>query len=308
MRIGIVYNPKSRRNRGRPVPDGEGLAGSPALRAPASHEDLLDVLDEFAAIGIDCLAIDGGDGTIRDVLGAAVPRFAEMPAVALLDSGTTNVIARDVGAWGHGDRALERLVRTVLEGAGANRRRHLIRVDDGQVCRFGFVLGAGAFRRAVALSHTGVRAGFGQRLKTGAALAGALGSVSFGRERALWRAGTPMTLDRDGRERGEPRFIFLATTLERLMLGIYPFWGEGEGSLRYLDVAAPPHRLGAALVPVLRGRPRRWMEDAGYRSGRANGFSLAIDEPFVLDGEEYELGRNGRIDVAAGPHVTFLVP
>ena len=95
-RIGLVSNPRSRRNRragGVPTPPPGVLAAAPCTRA-----ELRDVLARFAAERVELLVIDGGDGTVRDVLtlaSGAWDRWA--PRLAALPSGKTNALAIDLG-------------------------------------------------------------------------------------------------------------------------------------------------------------------------------------------------------------------
>jgi hypothetical protein len=103
------------------------------------------------------------------------------------------------------------------------------------------------------------------------------------------------------------RFLLLATSLDRLMLGLWPFWGEGAGPVRWLDVAAPPKRLAAALWAARQGRPGPWMPAAGYRSGRADRLAIRLRTPFVLDGEVFEPGPDGLVLSAPG-QVAFVTP
>ena len=141
-----------------------------------------------------------------------------------------------------------------------------------------------------------------------ATLMAALAEALAGAERERWMRGDPMTVTLDGAAPDEgARFVFMASTLEKLVLGIWPFWGEGQG-VRYLDVTSPPKRLVAALPAVMRGRPRPWMPAAGYRSGAAPWLDLAIGQPFVIDGEVFEAGPGGTVRLSAGLDLEFLVP
>ncbi|OQM74442.1 diacylglycerol kinase family protein [Manganibacter manganicus] len=312
--LGIIHNPASRKNNGRAPVDMGALGNRVMLRRPATHAALEAALAEFAERKVDVLVIDGGDGTIRDVLSAASLHFEHIPPLALLASGKTNVIAADVGTWGSGERALAALVAKLAasEGMAGPRRecRVAMRVAMGEARHLGFVLGVGAFRRAVELSKRGVGEGAGARLRTAAALGRSLLAAIAGPQRAEWRAGEPLSVSvgAAGVCEESRRFLFLATTLERFMLGVWPFWGEGEGALRYLDVEAPPQRLSRALVPVLRSRPTHWMEEAGYRSGRASTLRLRLGDPFILDGEAFRAGPDGMVSIEAGPTVEFLAP
>jgi hypothetical protein len=100
------------------------------------------------------------------------------------------------------------------------------------------------------------------------------------------------------------RFMLLATPLDQLMFGLWPFWGGGTGAIRWLDVAAPPQRLAAGLWSMLR---RRAPGLPGWHSGRAASLRIGLDRPFVLDGELFEPGPDGLLLTASAP-VVFVAP
>ncbi|MFC7554915.1 hypothetical protein ACFQU7_25865 [Pseudoroseomonas wenyumeiae] len=170
----------------------------------------------------------------------------------------------------------------------------------------GLLFGAAAFTRAVGLAEGRLhRHGLMDNAVVGMtgvmmAVQALAGRGAFGR--AL-RQGTAMQVARDGGAAvGGPRFILLATTLDRLMLGLWPFWGHGEGAIRVLDVAAPPQRLGAGLWSLLRGRSPAL---PGWRSGRADTLHIGLRDGFVLDGETFQPGPDG-IRLSATAPLTFV--
>ncbi len=94
--VGLIRNPRSHRNKGQP-PE---LADDPRVltHAPRSHADLRLVLEDFAAKGIDLLAVDGGDGTVRDVLTCGADIWGEhWPELIVLPKGKTNALTVDLG-------------------------------------------------------------------------------------------------------------------------------------------------------------------------------------------------------------------
>jgi diacylglycerol kinase family enzyme len=317
-RTGLVRNPMSRRNRtGRGHPWWRDLGDAGLIRAePATPDELLHTLKDFARREVGLLVVDGGDGTVREVLSALPQAYGEAPpALAVLASGTTNLIAADVGA-GRADAATIALLGEIARSGprAANvQRRSTVQIswpDGSRPPIAGMFVGAAAFTRATDLSVGLVRQG---RVEEGAGVAvtllSSMAQTLAGAERERWLQGDPMAVAVDGGPVAEhPRFLVLATTLHRLMLGIWPFWGEGEGALRYLDVAGSPRRLAAALPAVLRGRPRKWMAEEGYRSGRAETLDLTLAEPFVVDGEQFTPGPGGRVRLQAGQSIDFIVP
>ncbi|HTK34264.1 MAG TPA: diacylglycerol kinase family protein [Caulobacteraceae bacterium] len=314
-----MRNPFSRRNRGGAAdPWWRTLAEPDLLRAePETPCAVVHALREFARREVGLVVVDGGDGTVREVLSALPQTYgAEPPVLAVLASGTTNLIAADVGA-GRSDPAticaLARLARTGVPAARVERRRVLeVSWPDGSHPPVsGMFLGAGAFTRATELSFRVVRrhGHLDEGAGVAATLVSALARTVIGRERDDWLKGDPICVSGpDGGMIGGPRFLVLATTLHKLMLGLWPFWGEGKGGLRYLDVAAPPRRLAAALPAVMYGRPRPWMAEAGYRSGLSDRLDIALTQAFIVDGEHFAPGPGGTVRVQAGRTVDFIVP
>ncbi|HHH43710.1 MAG TPA: hypothetical protein ENK49_06195, partial [Gammaproteobacteria bacterium] len=64
--IGLITNPHSRRNRAHPDAVQGIVANHPNIhhRVTPDREAIPAALQEFAALGVNILAINGGDGTI----------------------------------------------------------------------------------------------------------------------------------------------------------------------------------------------------------------------------------------------------
>ena len=304
-RLGLISNPKSQYNR------QDKLASINAL--VADHPEVSHgILDDFAALDemVDCLirddvrviAVNGGDGTVQAVLTALARRGADdqAPQLAILQGGMTNVIAKDVGLAGKPAKALSRLLHALGEGGDGGKvgqsalkghERPLIGLatEPGKPPVHGMFFGAVGFYRAVLLAHDRVRPkGVAGNLASASSLAMVLARLLFGRPGAddpLYR-GEALALHLDGRRGAEkPYLLLMATTLHRLMLGLMPFWGASGASIRYTSIDFPPKSLFRALLPVLRGKPRPWMTEKGYRSGAVADMTIDIESPVVLDGE-----------------------
>lgn len=313
IKLGIIRNPRSRRNRMRLIGDAGNFGTDVILREPRSHQELEAAIGEFAAEKVDVLAIDGGDGTIRDVLTTAIGTFERLPPVALLASGTTNILAADVGSWGTGEKALMDLSATLRAGLASRRvhRRPTLQLSFAGRRLHGFVFGVGAYSRTVAHANQGLADGLTRGWRIASAIARSAIVASRAGSRQVWLAGTRMELALDDEieipdEAAQARFLFLVTTLKRFVFGIWPFWGHEARPLRYLDVDAEPRRFLSALIPAIRGRPRPWMEEAGYRSGSATLIRLRLGEDFILDGEPFSPGLDGAVLLEAGPAVEFI--
>jgi len=318
IRLGLIRNPRSTRNKrggGDLREQAAALLGF-YFAEPATPAELLEVLLDFARNEVGIVVIDGGDGTVREVLTALPLAYgADLPAVSILASGKTNLIAADVGTTGYGKRALAKLVEDARRGnLGTHiHRRPVLEArwsDDSRPPVRGMFLGAAAFTKGTDLANEKVhKAGFNHGPAVALAVVGTLWCALFGNDPDRLLDGEPMTVAMDGGNGPDGnRFLFLATTLHRLILGIWPFWGEGREPIRYLDVEAHPERLPRAVLPLMKGKPTPWMLADGYHSGMASEITMGLTRPFIIDGERFEPGPGGTVHLSARQTVDFVVP
>lgn len=308
--IGVIRNPRSHRNKGR-VPELAGKANV-LIETPRERRDLTGVLAHFADRGIDYLAVDGGDGTVRDVLTAGTPIFGDRwPTLIVLPKGKTNALAVDLGLptdWN---------LSQAIEAAQAGKRlerRPLVVSDPAHMGAqaTGFVLGAGIFDMATSAGQDAHRFGAFDSLAVGVTTSWSIIQALFGGSRNPWRQGTRMRL-RDGEGRELPhcdpalhdtRWMLFASTIERFPVGIRPFGNLDHGlRLAAIDTA---RRSTLALLPALMAglTPRR-LDRRGVHRMAVKSFRLEIEDRFILDGEAFP---GGNYLVAEGPKLRFVVP
>lgn len=296
-RIGVIRNPRSLRNAGR---DFAASADAAMLQAvPSTHAELGAALASFEAERIGVLVVDGGDGTVRDVLTAmkAVWR-RQAPRLLVLPSGKTNALCADLGV----PRGLTvDCVRRFADAAGT-RFRSPIEITGGGLgteTLVGFLLGAGAFVEATRLAQQAHRAGAFGGLAVALTLARSVGSTLWGAGGSAWRAGTGMTIafgadavPLSGRVPIETRdrYLLLASTLERLPLGVRPFGRERAG-LKALLIDAPPRAVASSAARLLRGSETPILAARGYHRVDASAIDVDLPQGFVLDGEHFPGGR-----------------
>lgn len=306
-RLGVIRNPASRRNlRSRAAaPDGV------LVEEPDTAADVAAAVAGFRDAHVSLLAIDGGDGTVREVLTALATVWPDPPELAVISSGRTNVVAADVGVRGPRRTALSRLHAAWAAGELRGQARSPLTISRPDAPPLvGFVFGTAAYRRATELAQPRAP---GAGAPGGAAIAftvaAAMARTLSGAEGDAWLSGEPVQLSLDdGPASDTSRFLLAVTTLKRLSAGVWPFWSYGDYPLKWLDVAARPERLARALPGVLRGRPRPWFEAAGYRSGGADAIALRLRHPFVLDGEMFDAGPSAPLRLTAGAPLTFVTP
>lgn len=149
--VGVIYNPRSHRNMGADFDCG--LCPHVHIAQPRARAQLPEALAEFARRGINLLVINGGDGTVRDVLTCGQAIFGDdWPAIAVLPKGKTNALTVDLGV--PDDWSLQDAIDALDRGTRMRRRPMVVTAlgDDEPSATLprvaGFILGAGAFTTA----------------------------------------------------------------------------------------------------------------------------------------------------------------
>lgn len=299
IRVGLIWNQHSHRNRGsgRPPPLPEDVIDI----VPEQPSHLMAGLKRFAEAGIELVVIDGGDGTIREVLTRLPEAFdGRIPRLAVLPNGKTNALALDIET--PLGTTLEQILEAIEAGRPTKRRQCVEIVRDGVVERRGFLFGMGAFVRATKLAQKYHGRGWFDNAAVALTMAGAFLRTVLGGAGDRWRRGDAADLSLAPGER--PWFLLMASTLKRFPMGLQPYGAPREG-LKLLAVDAPPRRLLQAVPTIVRGRDAPWLESAGYHRLDTDSFSLRWSGDFVLDGEPY---RGGDLVVRQGPSLEFVVP
>jgi hypothetical protein len=318
LRLGVLSNANSGHNR-RQLGRLEALVRRypHVTHLSTCHGgEVQGALREFTRLGIDMLAINGGDGTIARVLGEALegqPFPARLP-VALLPGGTANMTSDRLGVRG----SLPRAARRLFEWTAGNGRdacpvlkRPILRVSfaDGRDNAYGMFLGAGAVIQGTEYAHRKVHA---RGLRDNAGLAIAVARTLWGLSRGDHRFHRPvrLCLAVDGHAVLEEASaaVLLVSSLPRLFCGLRPFWGEGAGPVRSTVIGGDAACLLRNLPRLLVGRPGLSLSATeGYHSHRGSRLTLRLDGELNLDGELHEVRRrDGSVTVERGGDFTFL--
>lgn len=314
-RVGILTNAHSRRNQSALPAIERVLKDFPeATHRSFRHIAAMpETVAKLAADGVEHLIINGGDGTTQAVLGELLDRspFGVWPRLTLIGGGMTNVIAHDVGIPDAPVDALRRILSGARAGSGAqilHRTTIAVKCSGKARVEYGFLAGAVGFYQGALLTRRDMhRVGFRQSLATKAGIIwSVIRLLLHGEGERSGLHGEHVAIGLNGAPPREARYLFiLATTLERLLPGVMPFWGHDHGAIKLTTIASPAPRFGRAAMSVVRGRPRPWMSDAGYASTRADRISLRLTSPIVVDGEVFDPGPHGHVELSAGPVVAF---
>ena len=311
-RVGVIVNVRSHHNIAR-EPDYRGRENVTVAK-PQTRREIADALAGFARDGIEFLVISGGDGTVRDVLTMGQAIFADgWPQLAVLPRGKTNALNVDLGS--PRDWSLAQAIEA-FENPQASRRvmrRPLAVTSNGgdEPPMLGFILGAGAFAQGVEAGQEAHSIGLFNSIAVGMTSAWGVLQALFGSDTNRWRRGTQMELaylpsgepmPHSGHGDRARRTIMLASTLETMPLNIALF-GKGQKDIRLVVLDGPRRRMFVAIPAVLAGWHPEWLAKAGLHHLSAEGFTVTLDTPFILDGEHFPPGS---YRVEQGPELTFV--
>lgn len=310
--VGIIRNPRSHRNKG--VPAEMEDCSNILTRTPRSREELHHVLAGFAQRGIDYLVVDGGDGTVRDVLSCGAEIFDEAwPTFIVLPKGKTNALAVDLGL--PADWSLTDAMAAARSGDTLTRRPLRIRrTDNAGVSIQGFIMGAGVYSHATQVGQEAHRRGAFNSLAVGLTVLWGIIQALFGGANNPWRATTRTRLvDRlTGRDlprsrngKRNERYLTIATTFERFPLGARPFGRDVAPGLKLALIDSPVRWVVAMLPLVIFGFYGKLLERSGMHRIHASEIDMDLDGNFVLDGESFPAGD---YIIDQGPLLTFVVP
>jgi hypothetical protein len=279
-------------------------------------------LRELAGLQLDLLAVNGGDGTVQALLTALLRDrpFVEQPALALLSGGTTNMTAGDVGVWGSPLGALRRLVDLGRPGAPAPPlvQRPVLKLltpSDGEE-RYGMFFGTGAIVNGIEYCHAKVHSrGLGGSLAPTLCTLRVLFAMGRGDRRYAPARAMTVSLGPLGSPSGTQTssgdyLLVLASPLERLFLGLRPYWGPPRGAFHFTSLRARPRRPWRNLPGLFWGRPGPGATpENGYFSAMVDEVRLAMEGPVTLDGEIYHASlEDGPVQLSVGGWVSFVGP
>lgn len=308
--IGLIRNGRSHRNEGRPnTPD---LPEGVLLAAPRKRSELPGILADFAARRVDYIAINGGDGTVRDVLTCGAGVFGDCwPMLIVLPGGKTNALAMDLGI--PVDWSLEDALAACGRGKLTRRQPLVIaQRDDERLQVRGFVMGAGLFTQVIALGQRSHQLGaFNHAVVALTTAWSALKAIVGGADNQ-WRRGSKMRIRLANGEElphcgglpADERYMFVASTLQAFPIGLDPFRGV-EHPLQVAVLDNPRRRLLLRLPSMFRGTTTPKTRKLGYHVFGDSAVEIDIEDSFILDGEAFPAGQ---YRLTAGPKLRFVVP
>lgn len=298
MTVGMITNPRSGGNK-----KGLGAIRDWVARNPEIHyaeavtpAEVNAVLYDFSTRNVDLLIVNGGDGTVQAVLTALYARscFHRPPVLALLQAGTSSMLARDMGVRGKPAAALAKILAWSVDTTGKGDSIHerpvlKLRQEGDAEPLCGMFFGAGAISRGIDLCHGSMNPhGVRGELMPGLIMARLILAALTGDDALL--PATAMGIRCDESPAWQDSYLFaMVSTLERLFLGLHPFWGSEDAPLHFTALRTkPPYLLRNLPFLVCGRRTATSSPENGFYSHNTRQITLDFRGKFVVDGEIFE--------------------
>jgi len=306
--IAIISNHLSTRNQSDRAWLDDIVADKPWVRRfSIDHiDDVPRAIATCADAGIEVIAVDGGDGTVGLVFSALLNDgpYKTLPALALLPSGKTNMTAATWSLSGDRREALSALLRKhaddTLDGTIHTQPVLTLR-ESGNPDRHGAFFGGADIVDGILYCRKNIYPlGWPNTLSHPAAVAilfwramtsgGNGGSVHVSDDNADW--------SEDGRF-----YVVMATTMDKLLLGMRPDPKVGTGAVHYISL-----RTGALsiLSTVLNLIKRRFTHSAIRTVRRSAALTFAFNGSYTLDGELYDTSEDKPLSIDGDQTLRFV--
>ncbi len=318
MRIGLLNNLRAGRSDRQVTRVLRFLSRHPEVvhTETSATGALPEALYDLAREEVDLLVVNGGDGTLQHTLTEILGNreFGDrVPLIAPLRGGRTNMTALDLGAQRDPIKGLASLIEAARTGTVGERivTRKVLRVEYGppREVRYGMFFGAGMIHRAIELTHRVMPSGRGQGVAGATLVTGTL----IGRVGLFGDTGGVLVpdkmqilLDSEPVAPGELTLV-IASTLDRLFAGMRPFWGVGQGGVRFTTIINKARHFWRSAPGILAGHPSSTVtEENGYTSRNVKCAELRLDCGTTVDGELVSPQSGRIVSLTADETVRFV--
>ena len=314
-RIGLIYNPLGGWFRKHTIRMQNLLITLPEVRQIQATDQIefKQAVTVVVEAQIEWLIVVGGDGTLQGVMSCLFEFLppAKWPEITIVPAGTTNMTALDLGMDGQAEQVLSR-IRQYLQQPGDMKRvqRPVLRIEQTGVKNvYGMMFGLGLIARGVKFSRSQIKQlGMTGNIFTILIVLRSLAGMFLGRPQAEW---APVRIAQKN-EMGvlsEKVYLFtLISALEKLLLGIRPYWGRESAPLHVTFVEQHSRCFWRAIWPLIAGRGHYLQKEDGYISYNATSIELWLDDEYIVDGElYYASSQNGPLRITADGPILFRV-
>ena len=281
----------------------------------SSSEDIAVAIKACELRQDKVIIVNGGDGTLQCILTLLKQEKYQhyQPELCLLGTGTTSMSYADVGCKGK----LENIFNSISaysKGLSDNFKkssREILRIKnmDTSEVQCGMFFGAGTIYDGILYCRQSIHSK-GLRGELGASLGMLRFLLDWLTVKRLTRSiYVEFSIDNTSMDKSDFNLV-VATTLNRLLSGVYPFWKTYSDHGQFVMTLIKPHppRPMMNFYNILKGRaPKYTNNENHYQSYAPYHAKLSIEGGFTLDGELFgEQGKISQLSMDSAGTVIFL--
>ncbi|MBK6617540.1 MAG: acylglycerol kinase family protein [Nitrosomonas sp.] len=315
IKTGLIFNPLGGQFRKRNTQIRQALASLSEVEQlqATSLEEFEQAVRALLAKNIEWLIVVGGDGTLQGVINCLFTQLppTQWPVLTIVPAGTTNMISLDLGMCGKPESILLK-IRQALQQSEARQivKRSVLRIEQTGIKNvYGMLFGLGMIARGVKFSQSRVKQfGMTGNLFTIIIVLRSILGTFLGRPQTQWAPVCIMEKDEAGNIRKNFYLFALVSALERLLLGIRPYWGREPAALHATFVAQCSKKFWIRIWPLIIGRGHYLQQTDGYISYNTSQLELLLDDDYIVDGEVYRASsQNGPLRIYEDGPLRFRV-
>ncbi|MDT8363709.1 MAG: acylglycerol kinase family protein [Nitrosomonas sp.] len=291
---GLIFNPLGGQFRKRNMLIRKALASMPEVaQLQATNPNEFDhAVRELLAKNITWLIVVGGDGTLQGIINCLFAQLplARWPILTIVPAGTTNMISLDLGVRGKPEAVLRKISQKLQQMDEREIiKKPVLRIEQTGIKNvYGMLFGLGMIARGVKFSQSSVKQlGMTGNLFTIMIVLRSILGTFLGRPQTQW-APVRITENNGTGDLQEKVYLFaLVSALDRLLLGIRPYWGKESSALHATFVAQCSRKFWIRIWPLIAGRGHHLRQEDGYASHNVSRLELLLDDDYIVDGEVY---------------------
>jgi diacylglycerol kinase (ATP) len=314
-RTGLIFNPLGGQFRKRDAQIRSILADLPGVDQieATSLAEFDQAVRILVAAEVEWLIVVGGDGTLQGVISCLFTWLpsGKWPELTIVPGGTTNMTALDLGMHDSPEKTLIR-IKQCLQRSGefTSVKRPVLRIEQaGSANVYGMLFGLGLITRGVKFSRSQIKQlGITGNIFTIMIVLRSIIGTFLGRPQAEWAPVRITQVDNAGIPQEKVCTFALVSTLERLLLGIRPYWGQEAAPLHVTLVRQHSKKFWYRIWPLIMGRGHHLKEEEGYISYNTSLLEIWLDDEYIVDGELYRAAsQHGPVRISADGPLVFRV-
>lgn len=273
---------------------------------------LSDTLTPLLTQGRDTVYVEGGDGTVVAALTASFAAFkkgVDLPKIAILPGGSTNLTHQQLGLKLTDP---ERLKRIINQSQFENLSTHqALQVESSEMTtpNLGFLLSTGSLARLMIYTQENLH---GKTRGAVSIFRAIIQLVLFARS-TKFSDGLPVvrpskfsSCAKAHAPQAVEETFSVFSTFDELSLGINPFWNRGEFKIGHTQAAWPIRQMRLGILRALLGGSSKKLHKHGLTSRGHSAIKFRSDGPVMLDGEDLPMPEDGMFEVSVSPELEFI--